>query len=240
MAREFIGWLDLPPGLHWLEVGCGTGALTGTILDLAEPASILACDPSEAFVELARGKITDSRATFAVAAADNLPKSAQPPDVCVSGLALNFIPEPKAALEGMARRLAPDAVIGAYVWDYADGMEFLRIFWDAAADLDPAAEALHEGRRFPLCAPWPLRALFLNLGLKDVTVQPLTIPTRFRDFSDFWEPLLGASGPAPAYVQTLDTESRRHLKESLEKRFPIKGSESVDLTARAWAVRGLA
>ncbi len=54
LARSFVSWLGLPPGDRWLEVGCGTGALTAAICELADPASVLACDPSESFVASAR------------------------------------------------------------------------------------------------------------------------------------------------------------------------------------------
>jgi ubiquinone/menaquinone biosynthesis C-methylase UbiE len=38
VAREFLDWLAVEPGRRWLDVGCGTGALTRTILERAEPA----------------------------------------------------------------------------------------------------------------------------------------------------------------------------------------------------------
>ena len=35
IAREFIAWLALAAKSRWLDVGCGTGALTQTILATA-------------------------------------------------------------------------------------------------------------------------------------------------------------------------------------------------------------
>ena len=35
VAREFVKWLALPPGSRWLDVGCGTGALTQTLEQVA-------------------------------------------------------------------------------------------------------------------------------------------------------------------------------------------------------------
>jgi hypothetical protein len=32
LARVFVEWLHPKPSAHWLEVGCGTGALTSTNL----------------------------------------------------------------------------------------------------------------------------------------------------------------------------------------------------------------
>ena len=38
MAVRFVDWLTRPKGERWIEVGCGTGALTKTILAGAEPS----------------------------------------------------------------------------------------------------------------------------------------------------------------------------------------------------------
>jgi len=46
LARVFVEWLHPKPSAHWLEVGCGTGALTSTICSLCEPALVIACDTS--------------------------------------------------------------------------------------------------------------------------------------------------------------------------------------------------
>ena len=71
-----------------------------------------------------------------------------------------------AAARRMFSPTAAGGTIGAYVWDYAGKMELMRHFWDAAAELDPAAAPLDEGVRFPLCRPEPLAALFATAGLR--------------------------------------------------------------------------
>ena len=76
-------------------------------------------------------------------------------------------------------------------------MQLMRQFWDAAGALDPRARELDEGVRFPLCRPEPLQALFTGAGLADVQVRPIDVPTRFRDFDDYWTPFLGGQAPTP-------------------------------------------
>jgi len=240
IAREFVEWLEPESGLRWFEMGCGTGALTSAILEHADPLSVLACEPSETLLKLARERISDQRVTFSVGSAADFPRPASKQDMFVSGLVLNFIPEPKIALESIAQFLEPGGIVGAYVWDYAGGMEFLRAFWDVASIIDPAAAELDEGKRFPLCAPDPLKLLFQSAGLKNVETAPLEIVTRFKNFADYWEPFLGGTGPAPSYVASLDKTSQAQLAETLRDRLSPDEGAGFDLAARAWAVRGVA
>ena len=130
--------------------------------------------------------------------------------------------------------------VAAYVWDYAGRMELMRRFWEAAAALDPAAASLDEGRRFPVCRPEPLARLFGDAGLAEVEVRPIEVPTRFRDFDDYWAPFLGGQGPAPGYAMALDEPRRAMLREELRARLPAASDGSIPLVARAWAARGVA
>ena len=62
VARQFLAWLAVPEDQKWLDVGCGTGALTRAILEIASPRQVTGVDPSEGFVEFARGHILDEQA----------------------------------------------------------------------------------------------------------------------------------------------------------------------------------
>lgn len=238
IAREFLGWLSQPPGERWLEVGCGTGALTTAIAEIAAPAAVLATDRSAAYVAYARAEPRAAAIRFLVADAGQIPVRPLLSDVLVSGLLLNFLPAPTAAVVGMARVARIGGTVAGYVWDYAGGMELLRTFWDAAVELDPSAEVLDEGRRFPLCEPGRLERVWRDAALVDVESTDLEVMTPFQDFEDYWRPFLGGQGPAPAYVASLDDPRREALRERLRARLPAGPDGRVTLKARAWAVRG--
>jgi len=240
MARVFLAWVRPAPQTHWLEVGCGTGALTSTICALGEPASITACDPSASFVEHAREHLADPRVSFAVAGSDALPRRDGGFDVAVLGLVLNFLPDPETTVRSLRERVREGGTVAAYVWDYAEGMEWLRVFWNEAAALDARAAALDEGQRFPLCAAPALASLFRSGGLAQVETTALEIPTRFETFDDYWRPFLDGTGPAPSYVVSLDGLSRERLRERLAQRLRAAGDGRIRLRARAWAVSGVA
>src|SRR3546814_16132704 len=57
IAPVFLAWLDAPQDLDWLEVSCGTGALSAAVLARCAPRSLTAVDLSEGFVAKARASV---------------------------------------------------------------------------------------------------------------------------------------------------------------------------------------
>ena len=238
IAVQFVPWLKVSKHVRWLDVGCGTGALSQTILDIAVPSLVQGIDPSEDYVNYASKQVTDRRVRFEVGDARSLPYQTSLFDAVVSGLALNFVPEPAAALSEMVRVTRIGGTVALYVWDYSGEMQLMRYFWNAAVTLDPAAKQLDEGRRFPICHRMALLQLFQDAGLRDIEALSIDAPTRFRSFDDYWVPFLGGQGPAPSYAMSLSEDHRKELRDLIRARLPIKSDGGIDLIARAWAVRG--
>lgn len=239
VAAEFLPWLAVPVGSDWIDVGCGTGALTQGILSIAEPRRVRGSDISPAYIDAAREHVHDARVTFGQADAMQLPDDAGGFHAAVSALALNFVPDPLQALKEMRRVVCREGTVGLYVWDYAERMQFMRAFWDAAVSQDVAAMDFDEGRRFPLCRPEPLRDLFQDAGLARVEVRPIDIVTRFASFEDYWTPFEGGQGPAPGYLKSLASNARAALRSALDEALPRQSDGSISLSARAWAVKGV-
>jgi SAM-dependent methyltransferase len=239
IAARCVDWLALAPGLSWLEIGAGTGALTEAILARAAPGEVLAVEPSAAFVAQARARLPDSRVAFRLgdaASLATLPRGSR--DVAVGGLVLNFIPERVAALAEMARIVRPGGTVGFYVWDYpGGGMGAMRAFWTAAAELDPAARDLTEDKRFPFCTAEGLRATVEDAGMADPEVTAIVQTAVFRDFEDFWRPFTLGAGPAPGYCASLPAAARERLRERLSESLVPQSDGSVALPTRAWAVK---
>jgi SAM-dependent methyltransferase len=239
LAPAFVAWAGVPPGARVLDVGCGTGALSEALL-ATRPAALAGFDLSPAYADEARRRLGGPRARFDVADARAVPVPDASFDAAISGLVLNFVPEPAAMVREMRRVLAPGGLAALYVWDYAGRMEMLRRFWDAAVALDPRAAALDEGVRFPVCEPGALRRLFEEAGFRDVETRALDQPTAFRGFDDYWSPFLGGQGPAPGYLASLEGKGREALREQVRASLPIQPDGSIPLIARAWAVKGRA
>ncbi len=236
IADQFLEWLDPDPELDWLELGCGTGALSSALLSRAAPKSVTITDLSRDFLDHTRGLITDSRATFEIADAQSLPFEDVCFDAAVSGLTLNFVPDRHLALSEMRRVVRPGGTIAFFVWDYpGGGMGFIDAFWKAAASLDPEASALDEARRFSFCTPGGLNELCEVAGLADIETSPIETETEFPDFESFWNPFTLGAGPAPGYCSNLTDQKLAALKTALGD---LVGKDTpIRLPARAWAVR---
>lgn len=240
LAPRFLDWLDAPEGGDWLDLGCGTGSLSAAILAEARPRSLVGIDASDGFVAHAAGAIGDTRATFRQGDAQRLDLPDASCDAVVSGLVLNFVPDRRAMLREMARVVRPGGRLGFFVWDYpGGGIEFMRAFWRAAGSLDPQALDLAEGRRFPDCTEAALGALAAEVWGCETETTALSIPTRFRDFADYWTPFTLGAGPAPGYCVSLPPDRRDALRAKLESDLPKDADGGITLGARAWGVKGM-
>jgi SAM-dependent methyltransferase len=238
IAPRFIDWLDAPKAADWLEVGCGTGALSAAIVAKCAPKSLTAIDPSEGFIAKALVNVPDARITFQVGDAQALPAETASRDAVVSGLVLNFVPDRPKALAEMQRVARKGATLGFYVWDYpGGGVEFMRSFWNAATALDPAAKELTENKRFAFCTPNGLADLAKSAGLAPTECVAIEASSVFKDFDDFWKPFTLGAGPAPGYCMSLAPEARQRLKDQLQASLPISKDGSISMKTRAWAVK---
>lgn len=238
LAPVFLDWLAPPPGLDWIDVGCGTGALTAAICTRAAPQNVVGIDPAEGFLRVAAERNADPRATFKRGDADNLPVDTASQDIAVSGLVLNFVPDPHLALKEMRRAVKAGGTVAYYVWDYpGQGIEFVSSFWRAAIALDPAAAEIEQGKRFAFCTRDGVLAKATEAKLDEPSVTALEIETVFSSFDDYWEPFTLGTGPAPGYCSKLSEAQRSALRDKLRDIVPIAADGTLALRARAWAVR---
>ncbi|MBM6596432.1 class I SAM-dependent methyltransferase [Microvirga pudoricolor] len=238
VAPIFTEWIAALPESSWIDVGCGTGALTSAILSACEPARVVAVDSSDAILTTAEVALADTRVHCRLGDAASISEPDGRFDVAVAGLLLNFVSDKEAILREMARVTRPGGTVALYVWDYAGHMQLMRTFFDAAIALDPSASAFDDGMKAPICRPEPLKSLLTQAGLRDVEVRAIDIPTPFDSFDDYWTPFLGGTGSAPRYCMSLSEEARERLREDVRGRLRTGPDGEILLAARAWAVKG--
>ncbi|MGA8620093.1 MAG: class I SAM-dependent methyltransferase [Candidatus Sulfotelmatobacter sp.] len=237
LAKEFLNWLNLPTGLRWIDVCCGSGVLTESIVERNAPAAVVGIDVSPEPINFARQHRARPNVTFEIADAMALPFADSSFDVAVCGLGLNYIPNPVYGLQELHRVIRPGGIVAVYVWDYAHGAKFLREFWDAAIDIDSEAMAFDQARRFLICTPDGLQSLFAQTKLQDIATHALDIVTRFTSFDDYWQPLLSGQGSAPNYLAIRDKKIQSAICERLRATLPVNSEGGIELPARAWAIR---
>jgi len=238
LAPALVEYSEVNDGVAVLDVGSGTGALAFAVRDATATTRVLGIDLSPEYVAYASSKGSDARVRFEVGDAQSLRQPDASFDRAMSLLVLNFVPDPRRAVAEMVRVTKPGGIVSSAVWDYADGMEMLRIFWDEATALDPSI-AERDEKDMPLCKRGELAALFRDAKLDAVSETALVVQQQFSSFDDYWEPFRLGQGPAGAYVAGLSPERQRALGERLRRRLlGDAAARPLRMSARAWAAKG--
>ena len=219
-------------GQHVLDVGCGTGALTGELVARLGAAAVAAVDPSESFVAATTGRYPGADVRHA--RAEELPFPDDTFDATLAQLVVHFMKDPVAGLAEMRRVTRRDGVLAACVWDHAGSQGPLRFFWNAARALDPGVD---DESTLPGTREGHLAELFEAAGLREIVATSLPVSLEHETFDTWWEPFTHGVGPAGAYLASCDVKQRNQLREDCRRQVP---SEPFVVTAVAWAARGLA
>jgi SAM-dependent methyltransferase len=238
LAPTYVAFAGVKNGDRVLDVGTGTGSLAAAV-EASMPASeIIGVDPSEGFIAYAQKHVTSTRARFEVGDAQALKFKDAAFDNTLALLVMNFVPDANKAIAEMRRVTRPESVVSACVWDYDDGMQMLRFFWDEAVALEPAIEPKDE-RHMKLSQQGELGELWRKAGLVNVKEQPLVIDQAYSSFNDYWEPFTKGAGPGGAFVVSLSEDRRQQLEARMRKRLLGDRQDGpFTLKARAWCVRG--
>ena len=238
-APLLVDFAGISDGGHVLDVGSGTGSLALSIVERMPRCHVTGIDPSSEYITYAQSQTRSDRIRFQTGDAQEMAFGNGAFDHSLSLLVFNFIPDPKKALLEIRRVTKSGGCIAAAVWDYGQDMRMLRLFWDAAIALDPAAEKLDE-KHMPLCRSGELSHLWQQAALDRIEERPLDIAMTFASFRDFWDPFLLGQGPAGAYVAQLPRDRRQSLAEEVKRRLMLAGdSAPFTLRGRIWAVRGM-
>jgi SAM-dependent methyltransferase len=235
LAPRLIEFAGVESGMGVVDVGCGPGALTESLVKVTGAEKVAAADPSEPFVAAATERAPG--ADVRLAPAEELPWEDDRFDAALSQLVVNFMRDADTGVSEMRRVVRPGGVVAACTWSYGEDMEMLRSFWDSARRLDSGAP--DEGSVMRYRSVEELGELWQRVGLADVETGHLRVETSYTGFDDLWEPFTFGVGPAGAYLAKLSPEQREQLRMELFKRLG-EPSGPFTLSATACAVRGSA
>jgi SAM-dependent methyltransferase len=237
VSRLFVTWLNAAGPVRWLDVACGTGALTEAIRCASPGARIVGIDSSAAYLSYLRRRLDDDAVAVAISRAERLPFTRSVFDLTVSGLVLNFV-DAARAIEEQRRVTVSGGCVAAYVWDYAGDYQLVRLFWNAAAIVDPESRRHDPAPKFAICRPEALRDAFATAGLTDIATIPLDAIAEFPTFDDYWRALDVRQGSLAAYLSAIPPEQSRLIRAQLARSTPVGEDGSIRLRLRAFAVRG--
>lgn len=221
LAEPFAALCLPTDGGRFLDVGCGPGALTAVAVARLGRDAVAAVDPAPGFVQACRarhlGLDVRQGPMEALPFADGEFASA------AAQLVFHFVSDPARGVAEMRRVVRPSGVVAASVWDFAEGMEMLRAFWDAALSLDP--DAPDEARVLRFGRSGELADLLTGAGLLDVEESTLTVGTAYASYDELWSSFLAGIGPAGSYAVGLPPERRDALRAALNDRLgrPVGG-----------------
>ena len=222
-------------GNEALDVGCGPGALTAVLVDRLGAAHVSAVDPSPPFVAECAARHPEVHVEQARAEA--LPFADRSFDLALSQLVLHFVGDAEQAVREFRRVLRPGGTAAACVWDFAEGMEMLRSFWDAALTVDP--DAPDEARTMRFGRPGEIAELLVRAGFRSVQEETLEVSSTYAGFDELWSGFLAGIGPAGSYCAALEPHRQEALKEELFRRLGSP-TTTFELSARARSARGRA
>lgn len=230
LAPQMADVAEVDKGQRALDVGCGTGALTGELVRRLGADHVAGCDPAPPQLETCRARYPD--VDLREARAEALPFADDSFDVSLAQLVLHFTTDAERAASEMSRVVVPGGRVAASVWDFDGGMQMLHAFWDAARSIDE--DAPDELRTMRFGRSGELSELFLGAGLTDVTETELSVESSYMGFDELWSSLLLGIGPAGAHLVGQSPEKREAMRTAyLERLGHPQGAFTLGSVARA-------
>jgi SAM-dependent methyltransferase len=233
---EFCG----PVAGRILDIGCGTGILTESLLARGSVSAVVGVDIAGSLLARARADNVDPRASFVRADAASLPHASASFDHSLSLLVVNFLEDRTACLREAMRVTRAGGTIAAAVWDFRGGFAYTRLAWDIAAALDPiAATERDKLLRTRFLRPGSLETLWTQSGLVDIRCRSLAMDMTFADFNDYWRPLLDAGQGFSRYFGALSAAAQSRVCEAVRAAFLVGDDDGPrSFAARAFAISG--
>jgi ubiquinone/menaquinone biosynthesis C-methylase UbiE len=235
VGEVFLGWLDVPKGLQWLDVGCGNGAFTEELIGHCAPATVIAIDPSDDQLAYARTRRGVKTAEFRVGDAQKLPFANHSFDVAVMALVISFLTDPAQAVAEMARVVRPSGWVATYMWDIPGG----------GAPTDPIYVSLESMGMTSVRPANPvvsrreaMEDLWQKAGLESIDTRVIRIPVVYSDFDDFWDSNTVLIGPQGKLIAGMSASEREQLRTDLRDRLPTASDGRIAYESFANAVKG--
>jgi ubiquinone/menaquinone biosynthesis C-methylase UbiE len=235
VGEAFLDWLAVPPGLRWLDVGCGNGAFTEVLIARRAPQAVTGIDPSEGQLAYARTRPGAEAAQFRIGDAQSLPFADDSFDAAAMALVISFLADPVKAAAEMARVVRSGGLVAAYMWDIPGGGLPVQPIYAALQSLGiglPPAPGAAVSQRHALQEVWE------KAGLQSIDTRVIRIPIVYSDFEEFWESNTAPVGPNAQLLRDLSPDAKEQLRKRLRETLPAAPDGRIAFEAFANAVKG--
>jgi SAM-dependent methyltransferase len=236
LGRALVERAGIRHGMTALDVGAGTGKLTGVLAESLGETNVAAVDPSEPFAAALAERFPASDVRRG--SAEELPFEDGSFDAVCAQLVINFLADAEKGAAEMARVAREGGSVAAAVWDYRGEMTMLRTFWQAAGAVDERGAAARDERtRMRFGEREEIVELWEGAGLRDVEGGEIVVSASYRDFDDLWDPFLAGVGPGGDFTVSLEPDVQAALRKEYHR---VLGSPEgpFELSARAWYAVG--
>jgi len=234
VGEIFLDWTASPPGLRYVDVGCGNGAFTELLIERCKPVEVQGIDPSEGQLAFARTRPGAHLAKFQHGDAMALPFDENTFDVATMALVIFFVPEPAKGVAEMVRVVKAGGLVAAYAWDVFGG----------GFPLEPYQAELQAMGITPLRPPSVdasrmevLQRLWADAGMKEIETRVIKVQRSFANFDECWSTSMLTGTIAPI-VAKMSADTIETLKARLRVRLPADSAGRITYGAYANAIKG--
>lgn len=222
LAKTALHLAGLKPGMHFLDVASGSGALSLPAARLG--AEVLAVDISPVMIERLKARADEeglSNLKGRVMDGHHLDLSDNTFDIAGSQFGVMLFPDFRQGLSELVRVSRPGGTVFLVTFGPMQKVEFLGVFIQAIKEVVPDFTGLPTDTPplpFQVSDEEVLEQKMKAAGLRNVQVKPIMHQLSFRTGKEMWNWVTSSNPIAMQMISGLDEEQRYQVVQILEER----------------------
>lgn len=222
LAKTALGLAGLKPGMHFLDVASGSGALSLPAARLG--AKVLAVDISPAMIERLEARANEeglSNLKGKVMDGQHLDLNDNTFDIAGSQFGVMLFPDFRRGLSELVRVTRPGGTVFLVTFGPMQKAEFLGVFVSAIREVKPNFIPFPPDMvplPFQVSGEGTLDQKMKEAGLRNVQVKPVVHQLSFHTGQEMWNWVTSSNPIALQMISGLDEEQRNQVGQILEKR----------------------
>lgn len=222
LAKTALRLVGLKPGMHFLDVASGSGALSLPAARLG--AKVLAVDISPVMIERLKARAEEERLSNLIGRVMDgchLDLNDNTFDIAGSQFGVMLFPDFRRGLSELVRVTRPGGTVFLTIFGPIQKVEFLGVFIRAVQEVLPGFTGLSPDTPplpFQVSDEGVLQQKMEEAGLKNVQVKPVVHKLSFHSGKEMWNWVTSSNPIATAMISGLDDEQRFRVRQILDER----------------------